>query len=47
MAQKAVMDDFKKTQEKIVKELEIREYQLEKKEKQMRDFETNLYRREK
>ena len=41
------VNDFKASQAKIVQELELREHQLERKERQMRTFETDLHRREK
>ena len=41
------MDEFKLSQAKILQELEHREYQLERKEKHVRTFESDLYRREK
>ena len=46
-AAKETMDEFKRTQAKIVQELEHREYQLERKEKHVRTFESDLHRREK
>ena len=41
------MDEFKLNQAKIVQELEHREFQLERNEKRVRTFESDLYRREK
>ena len=46
-AHKLTVNEFKGTQAKIIQELELREYQLEKKERQTRTFENDLYRREK